>query len=187
MLRINRRDTYRVGAAAAVLAIAGALGTLAGGPAAAQPKGRLTNFFAEYAVKFVCGQSRALDNDMPAVVDGIYATAINVHNPQQTTTIAHKVAATTVEGGFTRFKETRPLRQDDVAEFDCRDILDQARLPRGAFVTGFFVIRAPREIDVVAVYTARPLRTEVSSIHTERVPSRRVAVPFTLPDGPVKQ
>jgi hypothetical protein len=188
MLKINVRDTSRVCAAVAALALAGALGTALTGPAAAQPKNALTNFFTEYAVKFVCGGLRPVADLPPtSLLGGNYATAINVHNPGERTVIAHKVAGPTVQGGFTPFASTRPLRQDDVVEFDCNGILAQARMPPGGFVTGFFVIRAPRELDVVAVYTAGPIRGEVASLHTERVPARRVAVPFTLPDLPTKK
>jgi hypothetical protein len=50
------------------------------GPASAQS---LTPPFASYSAKFSCGP-QAADKD---VVKGVYATSINIHNPQAQTTV----------------------------------------------------------------------------------------------------
>jgi hypothetical protein len=39
------------------------------------------------------------------------------------------------------------------------------------------VIECVLELDVVAVYTASPERGQVATLHTERVPARRLATP----------
>ena len=63
---------------------------------------------------------------------------------------------------------------------DCRLIrarIQQAGIPLApaVFVTGFLVVQSSDSLDVVAVYSAAPVASnQVSSIHTERVPQRRV-------------
>ena len=72
------------------------------------------------------------------------------------------------------------LNYDQAMDIDCRLIrarFQQAGIPvpGPGFITGFVVVQSARELDVVAVYTAAPTPgNQVSSIHTERVPVRRV-------------
>lgn len=175
MPKINLGLPLRTRPATAVFALCGAIVCSVAGPASAQPV--LENFLQEYAVKFVCGTSTGR-----SAVPGRYQTAINVHNPGRRTSILRKVALAPPgqPGRVTGFRRT-VLEHDQAIDFDCVDILDQAGPHR--FLTGFLVIRSDlgHELDVVAVYTATA-GTGVS-IDTERVPTRRVAVPGVADPG----
>jgi hypothetical protein len=133
----------------------------------------------EYAVKFVCGRMGG-GGSLNPVINGFYATAVNIHNPAPVATLFWRkvaIAPPGVPGRITGFRPINLLR-DQAVEIDCRQIflqVKQAGIPIGAFLKGFLVIRSPRQLDVVAVYTAGPQNGQgVSSIHTERVPPRRV-------------
>jgi hypothetical protein len=157
-----------------MLAIAGLLGTAAGTPAGAQPS-PAANFFTEYAVKFVCGPSKTIEGQA-AFIDGLYATAVNVHNPGRAVPIERKVAIATIrEGGPITGFVRLPLRYDQAIEFTCADIFAQAHVSPGAFATGFLVLHVPpREaLDVVAVYTMT--NGAGPAMHMERVPARAVS------------
>lgn len=133
----------------------------------------------EYAVKFVCGPNGpAVTSTLTAA--GNYYTAVNVHNPGPPQEFTYKVALAGfgAAGRMTPFQPYVTLRYDEALDFDCSWIkrrLAISGIPVPAFATGFLVIQAHRELDVVAVYTAAPNNTnQVSTMHTERVPVRRV-------------
>jgi hypothetical protein len=127
----------------------------------------------QYAAKVVCGESAG-----DVVAPGVYFTAINVHNPNRTAArLRWKVAvarpgATT--GSVSEFAEAL-LGPDEALEIDCPDIRKRVRT-RG-FLKGFVVVESGLELDVVAVYTASPEKGQVATLHTERVPPRRLAKP----------
>lgn len=154
------------------------LGLAAPAPAEAQLTGPVMPF--EYAVKFVC--RRNLLNTNQAVAPGNYFTAINVHNPGGAVEFTYKSALAPIgtPGKYTKFKSPfQVLKYDEAIEFDCNIIFQQFIAnginPPPGFFTGFFVIQSPRELDVVAVYTATPISPpEVSSIQIERIPPRKV-------------
>lgn len=133
----------------------------------------------EYAVKVVCGRMGGAGSLTP-VINGFYATAVNIHNPAPVPTLFWRKVAIAPPGVPGRITGFRPmvLQRDQAVEIDCRQIFlqaQQAGIPPGPFLKGFLVIRSPRQLDVVAVYTAGPSNGQgVSSIHTERVPPRRV-------------
>jgi hypothetical protein len=136
-----------------------------------------------YAVKFVCGTR----NSDAQVVSGIYATTVNIHNPQRETVKFRKKAVI----GLPQSRDPGPIAQfvdeelpsDGALGMDCRDIrvlFLPAALP--SFIEGFVVIHvAPpptgREtLDVVGVYTARhrtgdgaPSTFDVETIDVEEV------------------
>ena len=60
---------------------------------------------------------------------------------------------------------------------DCPDI---ARLAHSdePFLKGFLVLQGQGELDVVAVYTAAGRDGDVETLHTERVPPRRVKTAY---------
>jgi hypothetical protein len=126
----------------------------------------------QYAAKVVCGKSAG---DVAA--RGVYFTAINVHNPNRTTVrLRWKVAVArpgAKAGPVSTFFEAR-LGPDEALEIDCPDIMKRARA-RG-FLKGF-VIESGLELDIVAVYTAGTERGQVATLHTERLPTRRLATP----------
>ena len=128
----------------------------------------------EYAVKAICGIP-----DRPALANGTYFTAINVHNPgSQTIRFRQKVAVTLPgeqPGSISPFWESA-LRPDQALEIDCTDIMRRAQV-RTRFIKGFVVIQSPSDLDVVAVYTAAPSeRGTVAALEIERVPGRRVGI-----------
>lgn len=132
----------------------------------------------EYAVKFVCGTSTTT-LAAAMVVPGNYLTVVNVHNPGPPLDFTHKVSlpALGAAGSMTPYQPYITLRYDHSADFNCRWIrsrLGSAGIPTGPFFTGFLVIQSPRELDVVAVYSAGTLAGQAASVHTERVPVRRV-------------
>ncbi|MEA3051515.1 MAG: hypothetical protein QOG72_418 [Sphingomonadales bacterium] len=136
----------------------------------------------EYAAKYVCGTNPLQGAVTTLAAAGNYYTAVNIHNPFKANKVTYKVALAPQgkPGPMTGFQPVFPLSYDQAMDVDCR--LIRARLqqsgipvPANGFITGFLVIESSRELDVVAVYTAAPTPgNQVSSIHTERVPVRRV-------------
>ena len=55
---------------------------------------------------------------------------------------------------------------------DCPNIYEHTKTTEGSFIEGYVVLYAPAELDVVSVFTAGDDR--VATLHTERVPFRRV-------------
>jgi hypothetical protein len=136
----------------------------------------------EYAAKFVCGTNTAPGASTTLVAFGQYYTAVNIHNPNRENVITYKVAIAPQgkPGPMTGFQPPMQLRYDEALDVDCRLIRARAQqagigLPGSVFFTGFLVVQSRAELDVVAVYTASPVATnQVASIHTERVPVRRL-------------
>ena len=127
----------------------------------------------QYAAKVVEGRSQG-----DVVAPGEYWTAVNVHNPSlRSAKFRFKVAVALPRraGPVSPFHPLR-LRADEALEIDRKTILE---LVDETFVKGFVVIESPSELDVVAVYTAAPAKG-VETIHTERVPARRMEI--GLPD-----
>lgn len=142
----------------------------------------------EYAAKFVCGTNPVQGAVTTLVATGNYFTAVNIHNPFRSNKVTYKVVLAR-QGGppppggpgqMTGFQPVFPLSYDQAMDVDCRVIrarLQQAGIgvPGNSFITGFLAVQSARELDVVAVYTAAPTPgNQVSSIHTERVPVRKV-------------
>jgi hypothetical protein len=130
----------------------------------------------EYAVKIICGRT-----DGGAVAAGVYYTAINIHNPTNTTITFRKKFAVALPseqaGPRTDFISTE-LRPDHALEIDCPDIVRHLRDAHidGDFFKGFAVIQSKVELDVVAVYTAAGIGGQVKTLHTERVPARQIGL-----------
>ncbi len=135
------------------------------------------NIVFQYAVKFVCGK-----DDGEILAPGRYWTAINVHNPTQKYVSFKKkvaVALPAEEPGPVSELFDAKLGPDEAFEIDCKDIRQHSEY--GAdLMKGFVVIVSSVELDVVAVYTAAGRDKEVETIHTERVPPRRIEI--GLPD-----
>jgi len=127
---------------------------------------------AEYAVKIVCGAP-----DHPAVANGFYYTAVNVHNPSRGGAKPRwKIALTLpgiVPGPISQFFQTE-LKPDQALEIECSDIMRRSPI-RGRFLKGFVVIQSETELDVVGVYTAAQSPDgRVVTLDIERVPVRRM-------------
>ena len=131
----------------------------------------------QYAAKFVCGKSTG-----EVVASGLYFTAINVHNPSYTSVRFRIKVAVALPGlrpgAVSKFVNAK-LGPDEALEIDCPDI-SKILGARADFMKGFVVIESTVELDVVAVYTASGSTGQVETLHTERVPLRRVEV--GLPD-----
>jgi hypothetical protein len=130
-----------------------------------------TNTVNQYAAKFVCGKS---DGDLAA--PGQYFTIINVHNPLPNANINFRKKFALGErdekvGRKTRFWPAS-LHGDEVMGIDCPNIYKHTGIPEGTFIEGYAVIESRAELDVVCVYTAG--RDHVETLHTERVPFRKV-------------
>jgi len=183
-----------------------------------------------YSVKFVCGQSQepkpciefrdgtgnttwiCPESTVPAgangaqVVRGLYATAINVHNPalpkppdDGTVVFAKKVAIALPwqKSGPVSHFEKAILKANHAFEIDCEEIaaIFLSSVPGGTstpppfpvFLKGFLVIMSPAELDVTAVYTARDVG--VSTIDVEVIEPRKqegvieADVPADIPSG----
>jgi hypothetical protein len=131
----------------------------------------------QYAAKLICGKS-----DGKILAPGVYFTAVNVHNPTYTTIgLRAKVAVALPglkPGPVSEFYDAR-LGPDEALEIDCPDIFNpeifKFREPRRrGFIKGFVVIESNIELDVVAVYTALGSEKSIETLHTERVPARRL-------------
>jgi hypothetical protein len=126
------------------------------------------------------------------VVQGLYATAINVHNPglpkgtdDGTVIFAKKVAVALPwqKSGPVSHFERAILKSNRAFEIDCEEIaaMFMNSVPGGAstpppfpvFLKGFLVIMSPVELDVTAVYTGRPSDSGVSTIDVEVIEPRK--------------
>jgi len=168
-----------------------------------------------YSVGFVCGQSQepkpcmeyregsgktswiCPDSTVPAgangaqVVRGLYATAINVHNPSfpkgtndGTVVFGKKVAVALPwqkPGPVSQF-ERAILKSNHAFEIDCEEIaaIFRSSVPGGTstpptfpvFLKGFVVIMSPVELDVTAIYSSRPLAGGGSTVDVEVIEPR---------------
>ncbi len=146
----------------------------------------------EYAAKIVCGTQKESNN--LRLAKGIYATVINIHNPNDTTVVFLKKLALTYPP-----EEQRPgrvdtlgfdkLGPDQALKTDCIDI--ERKLPNGfptPYIEGFVIIKGPASLDVSAVYTAAKLHSflspqRVTSIDVEQIRERKTSeTPPTPPD-----
>jgi hypothetical protein len=139
-----------------------------------------------YAVKFVCGDpgpQGVPDVQLP-LTSGRYHTVINVHNPSLNSPVgfAKKVAVASASpyegaqrpGQITPFFRAE-LQANQAFEIDCPEIAQMTALPisGGNYIEGFVVIMSPRELDVVAVYTARARGdNQISTLHVLPVTGR---------------
>ena len=129
-----------------------------------------------YSAKFVCGKS-----DERIASPGQYFTMINVHNPspfKKTAYIKRFAIALPAEkpGPISKFF-SGVLGPEEAMTIDCENIYMHTQVPSGQFLEGFAVIYALSELDVVPVYTAG--HSEVESVHSERVPIRRLIISRT--------
>jgi hypothetical protein len=142
------------------------LSTVAFGEANANGNGQ-----AVTSAKFNCGTA-SVDGD---VVQGVYATSINIHNPQQQTTV--QFSKTFVEafeegsGQSSKSSTTNDSLGPNQAEFvDCPVIYAALKVAPGTPIEGFVVIDILQSsygnefLDVVGKYTARSSTGQVSAL-----------------------
>jgi hypothetical protein len=148
-----------------MLSVSSLVLALAAGGAAAQS---LPPPYNSYAAKFSCGTA-TVDAD---VVNGTYATSVNIHNPQSRTAVFFfkKVVTAPQEGqGPAKIvvlsgpANLEVLQPDQAQRVDCPLIVKALQL--SGHIEGFVVIQVPPQpsgtaspppaLDVVAKYTAR--------------------------------
>lgn len=146
----------------------------------------------EYTVKFICGLQK--DPEELRLTPGLYATEINIHNPNRREVKFFKKLALTYPPGRQRPGEVLRiawdvLGPDQALAIDCMDL--QRRLfPNGfptPYITGFVVIQSPASLDVTAVYTTSAVDpqgrvTTEPGIDVEQIRERRIGGPEALPD-----
>ena len=146
----------------------------------------------EYAAKFICGVQR--DAEDMRLTQGIYATEVNIHNPNDVDVEFSKKLALTYPPAEQKPGKVLPiatdvLRPDEALAVDCADV--QCRLyPDGLptpYIIGFLVIQSPASLDVTAVYTvaamdAKGKVTSQSGIDVEQVRERVKGGGEELPD-----
>jgi hypothetical protein len=137
----------------------------------------------EYSVKYVCGVP-TVEAQRDAVKPGNYATAINIHNPNQNPntppTQFTKHAVRALPEDMTPLPPGPPVSEvlppDFAMEVDCQNIRDLLHLPHDmTFIKGFVVIIEPSgmtPLDVIGVYSAEPPpgQTGIGGIGLEVLP-----------------
>jgi hypothetical protein len=123
------------------------------------------------SAKFNCGTA-SVDGD---VVQGVYATSINIHNPQQSTTVQfNKTFVEAFEEGSgqsSKSSTTSDSLGPNQAEFvDCPVIYKALGVTPGTPIEGFVVIDIGNSsygqefLDVIGKYTARSSTGQVSAL-----------------------
>src|ERR1700680_2052441 len=144
----------------------------------------------EYSVKYVCGIP-GVEAQRDAVKPGNYATAINIHNPNQLATTPPtqftKHAVRALPEDMTPLPPGPPVGEtlppDFAMEVDCQNIRDLLHLPPDmTFIKGFLVILEPTgmsPLDVIGVYSAEPPpgQTGIGGIGLGGVPHNAKDVP----------
>ncbi len=136
----------------------------------------------EYAAKLICGLQEEKDN--LRLAQGLYATTINIHNPNDfDVSFLKKLALTYPPEGQTAGKVSRisvdRLKPDEALSVDCVDIKEKL-YPNGfptPYIEGFVVIQSSASLDVDAVYSTASLneKGEIashSSIDVEHIRER---------------
>jgi len=146
----------------------------------------------DYAAKIICG----LQNDPKdmRLARGFYATAINIHNPNDFDVRFFKELVLTYPPEEQKPGDIMPiafhtLRADEALEVDCMDI-QRELFPNGFlthYIKGFVVIQSPASLDVTGVYTTASLDengkvTNHSSIDVEQIRERKTKVLPELPE-----
>jgi hypothetical protein len=140
----------------------------------------------DYAAKIICGLQNE-PNDM-RLARGLYATAINIHNPNNHEVTFFKKLALTYppkgqEPGAIMPIAFDTLKADEALKVDCMDI-QRELFPNGFptnYIKGFIVIQSPASLDVTGVYTTASLDekgnvTKHSSIDVEQIRERKTKV-----------
>jgi hypothetical protein len=156
--RLSGRTTIAAGAVAAlIVALTTAVGVSGREGNRSQRVAQQQQETFTYPVKIVC--SPRFGEPSPALVPGVYLTAVNVHNSGPETARIVKWVTLSVPQG------KRSIRSRQISEelpsfrafdIDCKHMardfgLRGEKVPGGK---GFLVIQSDRQLDVVAVYTA---------------------------------
>lgn len=144
----------------------------------------------EYAAKIICGEQK--DPENTRLAKGLYATTINIHNPNDSTVLFYKKLALTYPPEEQRAGKIIPLGVDTLSydqalKVDCIDIKKHFNF--SDYIEGFVIIQSTGSLDVSAVYTASRSKTflfwssyEVVSVDVEQIRERKRTM--TLPPPP---
>jgi hypothetical protein len=170
-MKIMPMSTYKTLLPLSCAILFGAMGA---GQAAAQG---LPPPFTEYAAKFACGPVQPVHGggDADAVI-GVYATSINIHNPQAHLDMKFLKKAVLANQEGTPFSQIRVfpvqvLPPDQAERVDCPMIFKLFGISPQTHIEGFVVIEIPPSaagttpltLDVVGKYSARPANGQVSA------------------------
>ncbi|PWT95626.1 MAG: hypothetical protein C5B52_17410 [Bacteroidetes bacterium] len=124
----------------------------------------------QYAAKFICTANLpGTSQTDPAVLPGIYQTAVNIHNPQaRVVKIRKKIASV---AGISQFISSE-IKPDGVETVVCADV-EKFGLHLIHGFEGFLVVESVASIDVVAVYTAGERGGQVTGIDVEQIKERK--------------
>ncbi len=118
-----------------------------------------------YSAKYVCAPDFGPPD--PALVPGIYKTAINVRNfLAQEVKFTKKVVVSRGQDeprGPISERETVTLKPDEAIDIDCPDMAKLLKEQKAGSPKGFVVIESPVELEVVAVYTNEIVTREEKS------------------------
>jgi hypothetical protein len=141
----------------------------------------VTDVRFQYAAKIVCGDTPPVMHaqPIPVAANGRYFTQINIHNPSRYYTVnARKkfvLAPRDEKPGKPSDFFSLQLQPDWGTQIDCGNVWKHLQMAPYTYIDGFAIIESPFELDVVGVYTAGTgTQHDVSSIHIERVPVRRM-------------
>jgi len=125
----------------------------------------------QYAAKFICmSDIPGTSQQSAGLLPGNYQTAVNIHHPGKAVARIRMKLAT---GGVISPWKGAALKYDEVMQVNCAQIQDFGVHFIHGF-EGFLVIESTESLDVIAVYTAAPVRGEVSSIDVETVRERKL-------------
>ncbi|MGH7799441.1 MAG: Kazal-type serine protease inhibitor domain protein [Thermodesulfobacteriota bacterium] len=137
----------------------------------------------QYSAKVLCSMLGTFSDGF--LGEGVYRTVINIHNPtDKKVTFTRKFAVSrSLETPFGEFSVTpykiAVIEADDSVVIDCFAVsnffcpIDGVCIDFTA-IDGFLVIDSPVELDVVAVYTARPPDGKVTTLDVENVKLRKI-------------
>jgi hypothetical protein len=119
-----------------------------------------------YAAKFACGTLSADGNG----VKGVYATAINIQNPNSST-VKFENKAVTVTPDKVSGKDNVSLRHDRALSVDCADIRALFTPDAAGYIEGFLLIEVDLAdqpgivpLNVIGKYTARQNASQVQTM-----------------------
>lgn len=126
----------------------------------------------QYAAKFICTSNiPGTSQTSASLLPGNYQTAVNIHNPNDRPVKFRAKVSLGARGLISRFIGGG-LGPDEVTRFVCSDLRAKFGLTTIHGAEGFLVVESTESLDVVAVYTAGPVRGDVASIDVEKVRER---------------
>lgn len=128
-------------------------------------------FIYQYAAKFICmSDVPGTTQQSPGLLPGNYETSVNIHNPGKTKA---KIRMKLARGAVITPWKSAELKYDEATQVNCDHVQDFGVVFIHGF-EGFLVIESTQSLDVIAVYTAAGIGSQVSSIDVEAVRERKI-------------